>query len=441
MSIFNAQYKEILDSAELIRKSILEKNIDYISFGGTMPERDSNEIAAVVNIEKAVFDYLIQEGLTFSEIKDRPNLLETTFEGTRYICQKNHTPIETIVSPVVANSTIDPIKDVDMEDDLITDSQIEEIFTIEYVGSCTEDDEIKLEDLIITSNLRDSVNDLETLTIKYNDTPNNIVRLGENIITLYNNGSFVADYHFEGIAKPEPVKQNKATYIGSDIVDYSMETMPPEETKTAATDLVYEKFKITLNHPGYNVDAAEYELIIAPLKLYKRAVSTVPIIATITKTGYHRITKSSYDSYEDGKNLVTLEIDDFEILVRGTFDANGRYNTIITTTGKSAQQNDTLTVVSKESFGLESTNRSVNGHPVVYYPSDEGHAFIFVLPLGSHTEDYFLVASHTDEFCEYMVSSSDMYGANRAFVYTPTGEVTIIPTWNNGYLEIETLEV
>lgn len=435
MSVFNSNYKEILDSAEQIRKSILEKNIDYISFGGVMPETDTKEIAAVVKIEKAVFDYLITEGLEFREIQDRPNLLETTFEGTRYICQKNYTPVETTNIPITnVNKT-----DVETK----KEATPEEKFTIFYNGTIMEDEELEEDQIEITSNLRKDLSNVQTLTYILNDGTSSKIQHGTNIINLYYKDEIVAQCEFEAEEPFTQETQNKATYIGSDnIIDYSnLNVVPPEEKRTPISDLVYEKIEISLQHPGFNTDPEIYEILVAPLKLYKQAISTVPIIVVIWKKGFQsRTISSSYDSYETGKNLVTMNIDDYNILVRGTFTSEGEFNSIITTTEHSANQGDILEVKSKTSFGKDSSHRSVNGHPVLPYSSDEGHAFLFVLPLGETGDDIFLVASKTDEFCEYQISSSDSYGANRAFVYTTMGELTIIPHWDGDYLEIDTFE-
>ena len=318
-----------------------------------------------------------------------------------------------------------------------------EVFTIAYDGTLLEGEVLKDEHVIITASKHKNAREIETLSYRL-DSDDNTIFPGENKLTLYNAGDIVAEFTFIAEKKPEPEKTNKAIYIGGEEVNYTdgFDTVPPEEERTPITDLVYEKVKISLMHPGFNTEKSEYTVFIAPLKLYRKAASTVPIIATVWKTPYQlKTTASSYDTKESGRNLLTLDIDDYNILIRGTFDENGKFRAVITTTNNSANQGDILEVLDERFFGDNSTHRSVNGHPVQPYDSEEGNAFVFVFPLGEVGDDIFLVASKTDEFCEYALSSSDNFGAHSAMFYSLNGQIIVIPHWDGDeYLEVEVFE-
>lgn len=211
-----------------------------------------------------------------------------------------------------------------------------------------------------------------------------------------------------------------------------------DQRRVKASDLVFETFKVSLQPQSSNVSEV-FTIMCAPLKLYKYETPSVPIVVSIADSDDKRITKSSYDAYETGKNLVQIDIKDYSLLFRGSFDDEGIFHTMITTTGDTANRGDKLSLIEQQTFGAHRDNQSGYGHPHISYQSDEGDAFVVVLPLLDTKTEKFIVISKTEEFVQYMESASAEYGSHTAQIYDMEGEKNVLPHWVDNYLEVDIL--
>ena len=170
-------------------------------------------------------------------------------------------------------------------------------------------------------------------------------------------------------------------------------------------------------------------VVIAPLKIVRQATPSVPILVSVLHRG-RVYTKSSYDVTEEGKNLVTLDVAEFYLLCRGSFDANGVFHALMTTTGISANQGDILNVNSLKSFGTEAGRNVRNGHVKFRYTSDHGPGTVEVFPADAPGVEEFIVMTKNDEFTDYLyVSNSRGRTSKRALVFDNDVKKEVVCSW------------
>ena len=399
--LYNDTYKTILDEAEKYRKAIIENNIDNLSFGGTISKDDSTRIKLAVEIENLIFTYLmLQEGLTYEGIPGKPNLVKFEFEGNTYFGQKD-----------ILNKNLKAKypKEREVKQDSSKETSVEK-------EKIEDEAEEKVEEKEVVTNK----------PVKEEPEINNDEEIKKNEIAI------------------EP--DEKDTYEDDDLSDMEFEdgNNSDIEPKIASKDIIYERISFTLRHTTeYNTPEEEYELMCAPLVLSRIEKVSVPIIVSIIKKGgSNRVTNSSYDSYNNGQNLVTVDIDDYSLLVRGYFDSNGIFHTYIGTTSKSIAQGDVITLKDQKAYGRKKSSTTKNGHPVLDYESGEGKSNLMVFPLEDIGVENFIIMTKTEEFVNYMLSSCDTRGAYRATIEDNNIKKTVLPHWTNDneILEVELLE-
>lgn len=210
-----------------------------------------------------------------------------------------------------------------------------------------------------------------------------------------------------------------------------------EYTKNIDT-MVYNMLKLTVVRIGSG-KPEEIIAMIAPLKISKFSSPAVPIVVTLYNRG-KVVTKSSYDMGDGGKSIVTLEINDFYLLCRGSFDENGQFNSFITTTGLSSQQGDKINLVSSKKYGNAKEPGVNNGHIKVRYASESGDGTIEVFPFGTQKDDEFIIMVKNPEFCDtYYINQRGRTGTS-AIIYGVNCKLEVVPSWNGDDLEVEVFE-
>ena len=213
--------------------------------------------------------------------------------------------------------------------------------------------------------------------------------------------------------------------------NHSKEIQEKDTSRTRLDDIVYETLTISLSHRN-SEEADIYQIMTAPLKIYKYSTPNVPIIVTILDADGNRITQSSYDSYEAGKNLLQMEVGEYSLLIRGVFDDDGQYHTAIATTDQSAKAGDEIKLLEQKAFGTNA-ERTLYGHPLVSYISDEGEAIVCIVPIENNETQHYIMISRTEEFTTYTELTPD---SNSAVIHTLDGTKTVTPQLDGDYLEI-----
>ena len=216
-----------------------------------------------------------------------------------------------------------------------------------------------------------------------------------------------------------------------------------EEQSKPVEEFVYNMSKLSMSHVN---DGSPEEIIvmIAPLKIPRVATAAVPIIVSLYSRG-KTVTKTSYDMGDGGKTIVTIDINDFYFLCRGSFDDDGKFKPMITTTGDSSTLGDRLNVVSSKTYGNAKAPNTKNGHIKMKYISESGQGTIEVFPFGTAGDSEFVVMVKNPEFCDaYYINQKGRTGSS-TIIYGKNDEnevvrLEIIPNWEGDVLAVEVFE-
>lgn len=243
----------------------------------------------------------------------------------------------------------------------------------------------------------------------------------------------LSDYDAD-IEKAEEIDtpSGKATVIGADKVKIEEDTNPFNtinfnEKRIPKNNLIYESFQLNLTRGGSR-EKHEVFLYVAPLILTKNS-SNVPIVVHAYSEG-RQITASSYDKRGNGRSLVTIEINEFNLLCRGAFE-NGVFNAFVVTSGFSAAQGDTLEMVTKENGASKIINENSVGH----IKFKDGDTLFEVFPI-SMTDNEYVTIAITEEFIDYAVTALD-YGTARSKYLVNNEEKELIAHFEGDIFEAE----
>jgi hypothetical protein len=254
------------------------------------------------------------------------------------------------------------------------------------------------------------------------------------------------DIYETPVSAPEPTPVVETPAVETSVPNVSVSRRGDnweEEQMKSQSSMIYNMSKLTLAH----IDGGKPEEIIAmiaPLKVSRVASPAVPIIVTLWNRG-KVVYKTSYDMGDGGKTIVTIDINEFYFLCRGSFDEKGNFKAFITTTGQSSQQGDRLTVVSSKNYGNSLNPDTNNGHIKMRYNSMSGPGTIEVFPFGTEKDGEFIVFVKNTEFNDiYYISQRGRTGSSVIiFGQDENGletKLEIVPTWNGDILEVEVFE-
>lgn len=163
-----------------------------------------------------------------------------------------------------------------------------------------------------------------------------------------------------------------------------------DETEKNADSFCYQIHKVSVAHAGESRNEEIY-FMVAPLEIEENNVST-PIVAYAFHNN-HVYMASSRDNNDPGKNLLIMQIGDYELLIRGVF-SNYKFTSHIFTSANSSHMDDTIApLYNKESNPLPI--KAKNGHIKFTYDGKlEGErGTVEVFPVTEYTEgkDNFIV--------------------------------------------------
>lgn len=209
-----------------------------------------------------------------------------------------------------------------------------------------------------------------------------------------------------------------------------------EEKEKSIDEFVYDIRRIMVSHMGSAPE--EMQFFIAPLKIYKYSCTAAPIVVSVYYRGrYYNF--SSYDKIEDGRNMVSAEINEYYFLIRGFFDEKGRFCSTIQTTGISANQNDRINVISSDAH--HPTGPAVgNGHLKFRFNGDDGDGIIEVFPREPGEDEYLLVIRY-GEFLDYPIISKSPGGIQKYRLVNDGMNSELVCVWNGDILSAEIVPV
>ena len=201
------------------------------------------------------------------------------------------------------------------------------------------------------------------------------------------------------------------------------------ERQKKSGDFIFNKYRISAAKQGFN-SASDITLFVAPLQVIPNNPN-VPIVVHVYSHGNFK-TASSYDTKDSGHNIVTLEIDNFYLLIRGGFDSNGKFMSFVMTTGLSANQGDIINVLSKEE-GYTGPILPGSGHIKF---EDDGNIYE-IFPLNLQENEYLCILI-SKEFLDYYVVAKN-YGSPKIRIFENGTQKEIIAGWSGDVFEADIL--
>lgn len=469
--VYKEVYGHILNDAQRIRKEIMNEWGDILMFGGSMPDDVVGELSTAARITGLAFDALSSHGVKCSPVNGKPDLFTLTVREESYICHKSAIPSmsgfldvvnipgvstpssseQSVVNPKVEDETVgekfvaplkqerqeeqkteevNPWDDEDFGNDTVDENLVEEEFENKSINDADDasDNIVSDEEVVETENIIE-------------EAENEIVN--EDVEDDFQSFADEVDKSSEE-EKTDDYENDSAVSVSNvpNIGSFSKSDMFIEETEKAENEIVYEMFGVTMTHSGFSGGgkSLDAQIMIAPLKIQKFSCPSVPIIVSVYYKG-KIITSSSYDQAEEGKNLVTLNIDEFYLLFRGSYDGNGKFRAFITTTGISASQGDILNIVSESRHGDDAGRNVNNGHVKFRATVYDDPGTIEVFPFGEPEDNEFIVMTKTDEFVDYMYISNDAGGLKKAVIFQNGNKVQVGCEWIDDKMSVTLKEV
>lgn len=496
------KYANILDIIDGMKQDIVNTSMQQLLMTGAMPEIAQNELKVLSQITGAVFNGMISLGTEVYEDDNNGGLVYTKINGKKYSCAKiNISNSVSITSKPLSASeaysmTANSVENVgeDQVEETAKKVSIEEFETQKDVPLTPIVEEVApvVPPVVETPTYNNPTYNEEN---NYNFTPSKLDEASEfgdepssneentysenaNSETSYEEQNTVPqsesvptpqppmnesvedlldDDDFGDISSPTPSTQ-APTYEQSneevqpqpvvapqppveekaEVKTFSRNDMWEEESCKDVNTMIYNMSKLTVSHINGG-KPEEIIVMIAPLKISRVSAPAVPIIVTLYNRG-KVVTKSSYDMGEGGKSIVTLDINEFYFLCRGSFDEEGKFKAFITTTGPSSQQGDRINVVSSKNYGNSHDPEAKNGHVKMKYDSESGEGTVEVFPFGTSEDCEFVIMVKNPEFCDtYYINQNGRTGTS-TIIYGADCKLEIVPNWNGDILEVEMFE-
>lgn len=441
-------YGTILKNVQIIKQGIMTELADELPFGITNAAAVS-ELESLADINGIVMKELHKQGENYLPVDGKPQFVAMEVDGERYISHiskvedvdvqtkaKDIPPareevlpkrVETPVAPVPVPVPVteSPVKDTPIAaeepNDLVPPVE-EEIPEEEDVP---EENSTQVETPV-------SEESAEETTPMENTTP--VEELVDETPTTQEQ-NLVEDEVQEVPQIPAPQIIGEITSLPN-INSMQKAEIFTEEKEKSIDEFVYDIRRIMVSHMGSAPE--EMQFFIAPLKIYKYSCTAAPIVVSVYYRGrYYNF--SSYDKIEDGRNMVSAEINEYYFLIRGFFDEKGRFCSTIQTTGISANQNDRINVISSDAH--HPTGPAVgNGHLKFRFNGDEGTGIIEVFPREPGEDEYLLVIRY-GEFLDYQIISKSPGGVQKYRLVNDGMNSELICVWNGDILSAEIVPV
>lgn len=441
-------YGNILKNVQTIKQSIMTELADELPFGITN-DAALSELESLADINGIVMKELNKQGEDFLPVEGKPQFVAMEIDGERYLSHiskinaTNSTPAREVAPAKVQSESVIPIP-VPVEKPENKESGFSEPIPQNSPQADKKTDDFQM-------------NETEKFDLPERDwaTEYGVNEPEESPITDYSKQEdFVPESEsqttetveetptIEEEEKEEEIPAIPAPQIIGEI------TTPPtiasmqkaeiftEEKEKKFDEFVYDVRRVMVSHMGSAPE--EMQFFIAPLKIYKYSCPATPIVVSVYYRGrYYNF--SSYDKIEDGRNMITIEINEYYLLVRGFFDEKGRFVSTINTTGISANQGDRINIVGEETHHPTGPNVG-NGHLKFRYNGDEGEGIIEVFPRDAGKEEYLLVVRY-GEFLDYPIIAKTPGGIQKYRLVNDGVNSELVCVWNGDVLSAEIVPV
>ena len=368
-----------------MKKEITDKINDILKNINEIKQITANEISS--DVMKGIFVVSKENQLIITTTTSIENLLNN------WLAEKEDENIINLLNDEYVNTNdkndLDNEKKTDKTEDITDNEEISDIFK-------DEDDNEDIEE-----NISDKDKNNEEVEEENKD----------------DDAEKINDIKAQIIGVDIPKKEEKLPYYGKIY----------NERRKASTDFIYNSYKIMATHYGFNA-SSDIFLYVAPLQIIKNNPN-VPILVHAYCQGKY-VTASSYDTKDNGHSIVQIEINDFNLLIRGGFDKDGKFISYVLTTGASANQGDKINIVSKQE-GYTGTNPEGRGH--IKFKEDNNVYEIF--PLNTEENEYICIVI-SKEFLDYHVVANN-YGAPKIKIFNNGKAQEIVAGWSGDYFEAD----
>lgn len=449
-------YGTILKNVQIIKQGIMTELADELPFGITNAAAVS-ELESLADINGIVMKELHKQGENYLPVDGKPQFVAMEVDGERYISHiskvedvdvqtkaKDIPPareevlpkrVETPVAPVPVPVPVteSPVKDTPIaaeepndlvppvEEEIPEEEDVPEENSTQMETPVSEESTEETAPVPTSEPVEETVE--ETVPEPVDETPT----MPEQ--------SPLEDEVQEVPPIPAPQIIGEITSLPN-INSMQKAEIFTEEKEKSIDEFVYDIRRIMVSHMGSAPE--EMQFFIAPLKIYKYSCTAAPIVVSVYYRGrYYNF--SSYDKIEDGRNMVSAEINEYYFLIRGFFDEKGRFCSTIQTTGISANQNDRINVISSDAH--HPTGPAVgNGHLKFRFNGDEGTGIIEVFPREPGEDEYLLVIRY-GEFLDYPTISKSPGGIQKYRLVNDGMNSELICVWNGDILSAEIVPV
>lgn len=441
-------YGTILKNVQIIKQGIMTELADELPFGITNAAAVS-ELESLADINGIVMKELHKQGENYLPVDGKPQFVAMEVDGERYISHiskvedvdvqtkaKDIPPAREEVLPKRVETPVVPVPvPVPVTEAPVKDTPLAETENYDFVSHVEESAPVEEEIPEENSTQAEtpvSEESAEETTPMENTTPVEEL-VDETPATQEQN--LVEDKVQEIPPIPAPQIIGEITSLPN-INSMQKAEIFTEEKEKSIDEFVYDIRRIMVSHMGSAPE--EMQFFIAPLKIYKYSCTAAPIVVSVYYRGrYYNF--SSYDKIEDGRNMVSAEINEYYFLIRGFFDEKGRFCSTIQTTGISANQNDRINVISSDAH--HPTGPAVgNGHLKFRFNGDEGTGIIEVFPREPGEDEYLLVIRY-GEFLDYPTISKSPGGIQKYRLVNDGMNSELICVWNGDILSAEIVPV
>ncbi len=441
-------YGTILKNVQIIKQGIMTELADELPFGITNTAAVS-ELESLADINGIVMKELHKQGENYLPVDGKPQFVAMEVDGERYI---SHISKVEEVAAQTKTKDIPPAREEDLQ------RRVETPVVPVPVPVPVTEAPVKDTPLAATENY-DFVPSVEETAPVEEEVPE---ENSTQVETPVSEESTEETTPMENTTPvEEPVDETPATQE-QNLVEDEVQEIPPipapqiigeitslpninsmqkaeiftEEKEKSIDEFVYDIRRIMVSHMGSAPE--EMQFFIAPLKIYKYSCTAAPIVVSVYYRGrYYNF--SSYDKIEDGRNMVSAEINEYYFLIRGFFDEKGRFCSTIQTTGISANQNDRINVISSDAH--HPTGPAVgNGHLKFRFNGDDGDGIIEVFPREPGKDEYLLVIRY-GEFLDYPIISKSPGGIQKYRLVNDGMNSELVCVWNGDILSAEIVPV
>lgn len=207
-------------------------------------------------------------------------------------------------------------------------------------------------------------------------------------------------------------------------------------------NVLYDTFELMILPPIETGRKPEpLSVMVAPIEIPTAPAASVPLIASFVFRGKH-YTKSSLEHLEKGKNLCVIEIEEYCFLLRGFFDENMKFHSMIATAKRSIDEKIDLKVISRASYGTAERSDEERENGLVFVTNEDRTPLkCNIFPLTGDDSANFVCVTRTLDFIDYHYHAENVHGAQEIIVSINNEKTVIHCKYEDGMMIADAVEI